>query len=147
LLTRCGALSGPAEVGPDQLEAAVQSTQAPLAVLFWADWSQPAVELLPTAAELAAEYEGEGLVFYTVSLGRPKMKDALGVLGRFPIRSRRFIVGEDPTAILTRFGLADIPSAIVCAPGGQVRERLGVYADAPLTPADLTDAIEAVLVK
>jgi thioredoxin-like negative regulator of GroEL len=112
--------------------------------LFWADWSRPALELLPTAAELAAEYEGEGVIFYTVSLGRPEHKDARRVLARFPMGSRHFILDEDPGLALMRFGLADVPAVLVYAPGGQLKESMGAGEETPLTPADLADAVESV---
>ncbi len=139
MLTRCGSETH-ATLSPDQLEAAIQATQTPLVVLLWGDWSRPAVELLPTAAELAWEYQGERLIFYTVSLGQPPHKDARGMLDDFPSGTRHFTLEDDPAKILSRFGLADVPAALFYAPGAKLRMTL----DSP-EAADLADAIESLL--
>jgi thiol-disulfide isomerase/thioredoxin len=143
-LAGCGSGSI-AAVSPDQLESAIRSTEAPLVVLLWGDWSRPAVEILPAAGELAAEYEGEGLAFYTVSLEQTPGKEARRVLDGFPSSARHFTLEEDPAVTLTRFGLGDVPAALLYAPSGELRSSFGSSDDAPLTPADLADAIDALL--
>ena len=114
-------------------------------VLLWAAWSRPATELLPTAAELAEEYEGAGVVFYTVSLGAPAEEEAEKVLGRFPAGTRHFTLEGDPMMALAGFGLTDVPAALLYAPGGELWTAMDSADGAELTPADLADAIEEML--
>ena len=138
LLAGCGG-SLRTRVSSEQFDQALASTRVPVVVLLWADWSRPAVEILPSAAELAAEYES-GVVFWTVALGEPELKPK-----GFPLSSRRFILEEDPTVALSRLGLQDVPAALLYEPGGKLRFALGSSDDAPLSPADLADAIESLM--
>ena len=131
------ACAGPqgSRVSPDQLEDALRSARVPVVVYLWADWSRDAVELLPTAAELAAEYESS-VVFWTVSLGESDLEPK-----GFPSSSRHFTLEEDPTVTLSRLGLQDIPAALLYAPNRALRLTLG---PSDLTPTALTDAIESL---
>ena len=135
-LTACGGGPIRSRISPEQFEEAIQSVQQPVAVLLWADWSRPAVEILPTAAELAQEYESS-VLFWTVSLQESEVKPK-----GFPLGARHFTLEEDPTITLSRFGLQDVPAVLLYAPGGELRMTLGSSDAAPLAPADLADAIE-----
>jgi hypothetical protein len=108
----------------------------PVVVLLWADWSRPAVEILPTAAELAKEYESS-VLFWTVSLQESELKPK-----GFPLSARHLTLKEDPTITLSRHGLQDIPAVLLYAPGGELKMALGSSDAAPLAPADVVDAIE-----
>jgi thiol-disulfide isomerase/thioredoxin len=132
----------PETLSGEQFDELIASLEAPTLVLFWADWSRPAVELLPTAAELAAEYEGAGLQVVTVRLGAADPQDAPP---GFPAGSRHVSLTEDPSFALARYGLTDVPAALVFARGGELLFALDSTDAAPLTPAELADAIEGAL--
>jgi hypothetical protein len=146
-LIAAGCGGGPflSKVNPKQLEEGIRASHAPLVVLLWGDWSRASVELLPAAAELAAEYEGRGVVFYTVSLGDgPPAKDVRLLLRQFPAGTRHFILEEDPGMTLARLGLSDVPAALLYEPGGALRMALDSDDAMRLAPDDLADGIEGL---
>ncbi|MCB1019897.1 MAG: hypothetical protein H6509_11755 [Bryobacterales bacterium] len=135
LLTGCG--PSESRVTTQQLEDAIASAGRPIVVLLWADWSRASVELLPTAAELAVEYESSA-TFWTVCLERTVVEPK-----GFPLGARHFVLEGDPTIILSQYELQDVPAALLFEPGGKLHAALGSHDDAPLSPADLADAIES----
>ncbi len=143
-LVRCGPPM-PSVVSPVELESRLSTLDRPTVVLLWADWSRASVELLPAAGELAREYEGAPLSVLTVCLGESPSEDLRRELGRFPSPSPHFALEGDPTVLLARYGVADIPAALVFSADGRLQNALGSTDAAPLSPADLADAMAAAL--
>ena len=135
----------PATVSHRQLEQMLAAIQTPAIVLLWADWSRSSVELLPTAGELAAEYEGRGLTFVTVCLGDAPSEGPQRLLAQFPVDVRQVILDEEPTFALARYGVQDVPAALGFGPGGEMLFALQTTEHSPLTPAELADAIESLI--
>jgi len=145
LLIGCGEDCGAPVLTHSQLAERIASLEAPAVVLLWAEWSRPAVELLPAIGELADEYEGRGVVLLAVCLGEPRGSGMKAALRRLPASVRQFSLAEEPPLTLSRYGLRDVPAALVYSPAGELLYTLESSEHALLTPADLADAIDSML--
>lgn len=109
---------------------------SPVIVFLWAPWSRSAVELEPTIAELAREYEPFGVEFLAVLL------EADSAPKDFPVNC--FLLEGPPLEALERFGVRDVPSVIALGPDRTLLHRLEpADASGRLDPGDLVDLIEA----
>lgn len=110
---------------------------SPVVIFVWAPWSRQAVELEPTMAELAAEFQPFGVEFVTVAL------DADEGPADSPLRLF-YLEGSLPET-MARFGVNEVPAILTLSPEGRLVHRLG-SADGRLDPGDIADAIEAATV-
>ena len=144
LIAGCAGNGEHAALTPAELNESIRRIGSPALVVLWADWSRPAVELLPTVGELASEFEGQGVAILVVSLGEPAEGDVGGILAGLPETVRRLSLAGEPTSILARYEIQDVPAALGYGPDGRHAFTLQSEAHAPLTPADLADAIESL---
>ena len=145
LLSGCGEPETPASLTHDELDQLISSLDAPAVVVLWAEWSRPSVELLPAFAELAEEYEGQDVALVAACLSEAPSREAQRILRRFPANVRQVTLEGEPPFTLARYGLGDVPAALVYGPGGELLFNLEGSDREPLTPADLADAIESLI--
>lgn len=85
---------------------------------FWASWCSPCRQTLPRLHRLAADLEGDGLVFIGINLDR-RVEDAVSYLEDNPFH--RMIPVQGTTAVAREYGVSGIPRTFVIDRSGVIR--------------------------
>lgn len=147
------ACSGPAvrEVDFAGLDAILRERRGGVtAVCFWARWSRRSVALLPSLAELRAEFEPRGVELLSVRLEDPPGGEGEDLSGeraeRFAYPLGSLLLREDFAAVSRRYGFSDLPAVLIFDAAGRLRHAFdGVDPVSGARPEDVADAIESLL--
>ena len=126
------------QVSLDQFEAVVADHRGQAVLVYaWADWARPSVEFLPSIVELNREYEATETAVILLRLdGRSET---------LPAQVSQYVLSEGVELAMGRLGLTELPAALVYDHAGTLQHRLEHSSDLPLIPADIADAVAAVL--
>ena len=150
LLAGCSLSPTIEATGLEEWERVVAAHQGGVtAVLVWATWCRPCLDLLPEFVALQRS-EGHGdVAFVTVTLDEHDapgaMTEAVGLVQELDARFPHYAFRADVEQAMHRLGIEDVPAVLVLDQGGEVRYRLtGDSFDNEIGAGDVEDAIESL---
>ena len=119
------------------------------AVLVWATWCRPCLELFPEFVALQQREAYDNIAFLSVTLDEHDdpvaMAEALALVLQRDARFPHYVLRADVEQAMHRLGIVDVPAVLVLDREGAVRYRLtGDPFDNEVGIADVEDAIESL---
>ena len=119
------------------------------AVLVWATWCRPCLELFPQFVALQQSEAYDEVAFLSVTLDEhdnaSAMADALALVQERNAAFPHYAFRTEIERAMHHLGIEDVPTALVYDQGGEVRYRLtGDPFDNEISIGDVEDAIESL---
>ena len=119
-------------------------------VPVWASWCRTCIETFPALVGLSERYSEQGVLFVSLCLDDYTRKDdietARKIVAATDARFPHFLPKRDIAVSLDALAIDDLPAVMVYDRTGKLRYKLeGDRWSNEISPADVEDAIEAVL--
>ncbi len=119
------------------------------AVLVWATWCRPCLELFPQFVALQQSEAYDEVAFLSVTLDEhddpTAMAEALALVLESDARFPHYVFRADVERAMHRLGIEDVPAVLVLDRDGAARHRLtGDPFDNEVSIGDVEDAIESL---